>query len=295
VKNTTVYLDATGQPLAPEEQERLRNRQLEDDALRDARQRELADRWMAITRFYEHQLVRRDWISIDDIIDWRSRDRETGVKREDFQIAALRDLDLAIRTGKYFFVGEQSRILLTFPFVDVPAALIEEPLTVPESCWLSRAQWQAQHELAPAQHDDSEPNRLKRLFRTHLQWAWIPRELCLRWSKNVPFEPRPEWFEGMAQGSVAPQGDTGNVKDRSNTKRTTNNARGRPKEYRGDEIKVFALGLVEEFGLPDPNNRKLPRQADLVKAIQNEWAQKRDIHLADSSVRRYVEKWLSQL
>ena len=200
MKYTTVYVDETGQPLAPEEQERLRKLQLEDDKRRDASQRQRADCLKSITLFKKQ---RRDWISIHDIIDWRSRDRETGAMCEDFQIAALRDVDLAIRTGKYFFVGEQSRILLTLPFVDLPAALIEEPLTLPECYWLSRAQWQVQHELAPAQRDESEPNRLKRLFRTHLQWAWIPRELCLRWSKNVPFVPRPEWLEGMAQEAAS--------------------------------------------------------------------------------------------
>jgi hypothetical protein len=80
------------------------------------------------------------------------------------------------------------------------------------------------------------------------------------------------------------------------TKRRTNNARGRPKEYKWDtEIKDFALSLVSKYGVPGEGNLKLPRQEDLVLAIQNEWAQKRDIHLADSTVRRYVSQWLAEL
>ncbi|BAL06163.1 MULTISPECIES: hypothetical protein [Bradyrhizobium] len=280
MKNTRVYFGAAGRLLPTDEQ-------------RDTKQRELADKLTSIARFKEQQLLRRDWIAVDDVIDWRSRDRETGVERQDYRISALRDFDLAIRTGAHFFIGEQSRILLTFPFVDVPAALSKDPFSLPASYWLSRAEWQAQHELAPAQHDESDEAKLKRLFKSHLQWAWIPRELCLRWSENVPFKPRPEWFKN---GTPVAQDDDSGAEKTLVSKRRTNNARGRPKDYPWDTIiKEYALSLVKKHGVPGEGNNKLPRREDLVKAIQNEWAQTRDIHLATSSVRRYVRKWLSEL
>ncbi|MGY4413221.1 hypothetical protein ACVWW4_004957 [Bradyrhizobium sp. LB7.1] len=75
----------------------------------------------------------------------------------------------------------------------------------------------------------------------------------------------------------------------------TNNRRGRPKEYNWDDVRDFALDLVGRFGVPGEGNKKLPRNEDLVKAIQDEWATKKDIHLADSTVRRYVSKWLAEL
>jgi hypothetical protein len=77
-------------------------------------------------------------------------------------------------------------------------------------------------------------------------------------------------------------------------KRKTNNRRGRPKEYNWDDIKSFALDLVAKFGVPGEDNKKLPRREDLVIAIQDEWAA-RDIHLAPSTVRKYVSGWLSEL
>jgi hypothetical protein len=79
------------------------------------------------------------------------------------------------------------------------------------------------------------------------------------------------------------------------SKRRTNNARGRPTEYKWEtEIKAFTLDLVDKFGVPGEDNKKLPRNEDLVKAIQNELA-KKDLHPGDSTVRRYVSKWLSEL
>ncbi|WP_029084433.1 hypothetical protein [Bradyrhizobium sp. th.b2] len=207
MKNTPFYLGADGRPLSADEQELVRKIEREDNARIAAKQRELTNNLACIDRFKEQQLVRRNWIAFDDVIDWRSRDRETGVEREDYLVGALRDLDRAIYTGTHFFEGAQSRILLTFPFVDVPAALLEDPLGLPSSYWLSRAHWQALHELAPARNDESDAAKLKRLFRIHLLWAWIPLELCLRWSENVPFEPRPEWFSKPSFEQAPPASD----------------------------------------------------------------------------------------
>jgi hypothetical protein len=203
VDEAGIYRDEAGRPLSSREQQKLKKqRQVEDDARRD-KQRESRSRLAAIARFREQQVIQRDWISIDDVIDWRSRDRVTGIEREDYRLAALKDINLAIQTGRYFFINGQSRILLTFPFVDAPEALNENPLALPEHYWLSQTHWLAQHDLAPLQPDESEAAKLRRLFKSHLQWAWIPLELCLRWSDNVPFEPRPEWFTEMASATIA--------------------------------------------------------------------------------------------
>jgi hypothetical protein len=198
-----VYLDKAGRPLPSDEQEKLRQRQLEDDALIDATQRDRKKALANIARFKEQQLLRRDWIAICDVVDWRSRDRAIGVEREDYRLAALRDIDLAIRTRRHFFENGQSRILLTFPLEDVPESLIEHPLALPQQYWLSQAYWLAQHELASPQPDETEAAKLERLFKSVLQWAWIPRELCLHWSDNVPFEPRPEWFTEISSTTIA--------------------------------------------------------------------------------------------
>jgi len=297
VKTQTIFIDAAGRPLPPEEQERLWQEQVAHDAVRHASQRESRHRLEAIARFKNQQAIERDWISIDDVVDWRSRDRMTGAAREDYRLAVLEDLDLAIRTGRYFFVDEQSRILLTFPFVDVPEALNSDPLKLPRQYWLSQADWLAQHELSPPQPGESEADELKRLLGSHLQWAWIPRELCLLWAENVPFEPRPEWLvHGTSvQSTSGGSGSELPPKSPQEAKRRNNNPRGRPKEYRWDDIKNFALDLIKKFGVPAEGNKRLPRNEDLVIAIQDEWAMKRNIQLAPSTVRRYVSKWLSEL
>lgn len=76
--------------------------------------------------------------------------------------------------------------------------------------------------------------------------------------------------------------------------RRNNNLRGRPPEYKWDEIRTFVVGLVDQFGVPGPSNKKLPRQEDLVIEVQNELA-KKDLHPGVSTVRRHVSKWLSEL
>ena len=66
---------------------------------------------------------------------------------------------------------------------------------------------------------------------------------------------------------------------------------GRPLEYDWDAVKEYALGLVKQYGLPSRTNKLLSSKSDLAEAIMNEWA-RRDIQLADCSVRRYIAKWL---
>jgi len=104
---------------------------------------------------------------------------------------------------------------------------------------------------------------------------------------SLPLVPPPQAEVSSEPAAVS--------KKMPSSKRRTNNARGRPKEYTWDtEIKAFALALVDQFGVPSEDNKKLPRNEDLVKAVQNKLAEK-DLHPGDSTVRRYVSKWLSEL
>ncbi len=97
------------------------------------------------------------------------------------------------------------------------------------------------------------------------------------------------------QGEVSSDQATDAVsKEMPSSKRRTNNPRGRPKEYKWDEIKAFALDLMGKCGVPGEDNKKLPRNEDLVQAVKNELA-KKDLHPGDSTVRRYLAKWLSEL
>jgi hypothetical protein len=77
-------------------------------------------------------------------------------------------------------------------------------------------------------------------------------------------------------------------------RQTTKDKGGRPREYDWDAVKQFTLALVKKFGPPGKANKRFPTKADLVGAVIDEWA-KRDIHLAEPTVRRYVGEWLSEL
>jgi hypothetical protein len=132
------------------------------------------------------------------------------------------------------------------------------------------------------------------------QFQELPAHLCSKltienWHDGTAYDPNGDRYysihaaDGLTkvsprQAEVSPE--------MPSSKRRTNNARGRPEEYSWEEIKDFALGLVEKYGVPAPTNKKLPRREDLVKEIQDEWA-KRDIHLAPSTVRRHLSTWLS--
>src|SRR4029077_10094210 len=96
----------------------------------------------------------------------------------------------------------------------------------------------------------------------------------------------PQVSPPQAEVSSEPATDTVSKKMPS-SKQRTNNASGRPPEYKWDtEIKTFVLDLVKEFGVPGEGNKKLPRQEDLVLPVQNEQA-KKDLHPGASTVRRY--------
>jgi len=72
------------------------------------------------------------------------------------------------------------------------------------------------------------------------------------------------------------------------------NKGGRPDEYNWDEMKEFARQLVQTKGFPNRGNRALPSKAQLVEAVTDEFAKAYDQHPAQSSVRRRVNRWLSE-
>lgn len=70
---------------------------------------------------------------------------------------------------------------------------------------------------------------------------------------------------------------------------------GRPPEYDWSAIKDYVSAMVREHGRPGKNNKRLPSQQQLVEAVMDEWSGKFDQQLAESSVRRYVRRWLTEL
>jgi hypothetical protein len=101
--------------------------------------------------------------------------------------------------------------------------------------------------------------------------------------------PRPIWRQVRIKREDVlafwgpPAADQQTIKDKG----------GRPREYDWDSVKEFTLALVKKFGPPGRANKRFPTKADLVAEIMNEWA-KRDIHLAEGTVRRYVGEWLAE-
>jgi hypothetical protein len=76
--------------------------------------------------------------------------------------------------------------------------------------------------------------------------------------------------------------------------RTIKDKGGRPAEYDWGAVKNYMVALVKQFGVPEKKNRRLSTKNELVALILEEWARK-DIQLAESTLRRYVTKWLSEL
>jgi hypothetical protein len=70
---------------------------------------------------------------------------------------------------------------------------------------------------------------------------------------------------------------------------------GRPPDYDWEQIKDYALTLVQKHGKPGKRNRRLPSKDQLVEAIIDKWASHYGIGLAKSTVRRYVNRWLSEI
>jgi hypothetical protein len=69
---------------------------------------------------------------------------------------------------------------------------------------------------------------------------------------------------------------------------------GRPQDHNWDAVKVYALAMIREHGLPGRGNRKFPSKTQLVEDISNKWAFQ-GLTLAESTVRRYVSRWLKEL
>jgi hypothetical protein len=127
--------------------------------------------------------------------------------------------------------------------------------------------------------------------RKQVQDLWLPKENYLTESGQQLDQPKS--LRGPAPGEMAkfvpaigPRVDD-QVKEKDKG--------GRPIEYDWAAVKGYALGLVQKHGTPSRNNRRLPTRSQLVEAILNEWSSKYDQELSESSVRRYVRKWLSEL
>ncbi len=69
---------------------------------------------------------------------------------------------------------------------------------------------------------------------------------------------------------------------------------GRPPEYDWPAIRSYVSNLVAKHGSPGKNNRRLPNKQQIVEAVMDEWSRKFDQQLSESSVRRYVGRWLSE-
>ncbi|WP_407166590.1 hypothetical protein [Bradyrhizobium sp. ORS 111] len=77
--------------------------------------------------------------------------------------------------------------------------------------------------------------------------------------------------------------------------RAGKNKGGRPPEYDWDEVKAFCFQVVEERGRPGKENRRLPSIAQLVEAILDHWNEAKGIELAEVTVRKRVNTWLSEV
>jgi hypothetical protein len=69
---------------------------------------------------------------------------------------------------------------------------------------------------------------------------------------------------------------------------------GRPPEYNWDAVKIYALEMIREHGLPGRGNKKFPSKTQLVEDILNKWASQ-GVIMAESTVRRHVNCWLKKL
>ena len=87
---------------------------------------------------------------------------------------------------------------------------------------------------------------------------------------------------------AVPHGPTADVEAREKDKG------GRPPEHNWDAVKDYALAMIREHGLPGRGNRKFPTKTQLVEDILNKWASQ-DLTLAETTVRRYVNRWLREL
>jgi hypothetical protein len=181
----TIWLDEDGHPLANDEQERMRRENAREAARRARANRVFNARLALIAAFERQQLKRRDWISFAEIIEWRSRNRIDGSISEEKKQQTLDDLSREIAAGASFFEGGQSRVLFISPQYRVRRGILTDLSSAQEGNWVTRKRWLAWREI----HSRS-------ILRDEiLILCWIPREICLNWCANLPFEPKPEWLE----------------------------------------------------------------------------------------------------
>jgi hypothetical protein len=179
--------------LPPDEQKRLNSESQQEEQqykLRRQERKELLDR---IDLFERQQLEARNWISFAEIIDWRSRLGGDGSPNSEKEAVACRDLERELKTGVVFYRDGKSQVLLTSGDYLLSGLLLSDPLSLPADAWVTKEQWRGWEEVHGL-------NTLERLLRC----CWIPREVCLRWCTDVPFDPKPSWVNPPHKQSGSP-------------------------------------------------------------------------------------------
>jgi hypothetical protein len=193
---TLLYLDEQGNRVSAAEQASLEEQAKVDQQKRERRRRRDRGRELRIAEFGRKQLAARDWISFAEIVEWRSRNRDDGFINEQKKEQAIYDLCRELSAGILFFDGQRSWILFASPKYRIPRTLLSDTLSVPDSAYLCRERWISWREFLSK----------KALQDEILMWCWIPRNVCLKWCANLPFEPKPEWIRLEPEKYVAKRG-----------------------------------------------------------------------------------------
>jgi hypothetical protein len=245
----TIWLDGDGQPLPAAEQEWMR-RENAREAGRRARENSVFNARIALIHEFERQqLEKREWISFAEIIDWRSRDRIDGSINEHKYQQTLDDLRREIAAGTFFFERGHPRILFISPQYRVRRGILADLSAANEGNWVSRQRWLAWAEShSPAILTDAV-----------LMWCWIPRDICLTWCANLPFQPKPEWNQ-----SWKPSGG-GHFKESDSVKAPAK--RGPPYKYDWPLIEKYVVEAMDHngcFSMDDPDWSKLPQLMNVI-------------------------------
>lgn len=250
-----------------------------EDAAVQRKQRRQLLRHQRLQQFEQQQLKSREWISFAEIIDWRSRDRKDGSLDVAKRKGVLSDLDSYLATG-WFIVDGRSQVMFLSPEHRIPKPLLNVQLStrwrfVTSDQWVN---WKSVHGLQTL-HDQI------------LHWCWIPREVCLRWCANVPFEPKPEWLNKEAIGiSTKALGEIANP-----TIATPGMSKAKRK-YNRNEAKAFVFRELDRHGDIDEEdqNDNWSCLADIERALHDHFENRP----AESTVRlwakRYLQEWRDQ-
>jgi hypothetical protein len=113
------------------------------------------------------------------------------------------------------------------------------------------------------------------LFGISIQYIDLTREEFFEWRRDLDV---PKFWKAPTQKSIVSDYNSG----------------GRPEEFDWDQIKRYAMQIMAKYGVPSKRNRKLPSKQALIEDICSEWA-KKDIPLAEPTVRKHLNKWLREM